>query len=378
MNIDRALKEAVTLEVPRIKRASLWGKMANRLFVGAAPVILKRVQEGINRSGALRVRPLRSDSDDAFGISTLASKLVEVDWDDRKDTFVSSGESASPKRAEAIAIAEAIERLGYFFWKNWFASPEDAEHPSTSGCSFHTNALEATFNALCELLERDMILTRWYSDSPLPYWPGSAYPELRGLDAALAEEGGVLRCHHFVDGRYKCHSVTLTAHYPDLAGQDRTSFYCGLGGGPRLGPALEQAVKELVRFVRVYHGREIDHRARTKSRDVNDATRRLWMYQDPEAQELYLQRCEAQSTGFPESSWVGTDFDWVTELLSLEFELQPFPTLRCIENVGVCVRVTNPLLQQLDFEETPIINSERIENVLGRSTKIVPRPHFIP
>lgn len=348
-------------------------------FKRTGPAALVRSLADLSKFFEVERQSIVTPYDDDFGRATLHSEAVRLRGDTETRKIVGSGQSRDPGKAAAIAAAETFERLGHYF-SNLLRTPSRRDClPTSSGCSFHTRSWRALFNGICELLERDPILAHWYGAQWLDWYPATRYRPLRTLSAAVESRGGILRVHHHAHAHVVCHSVFITAHFPHAVGHSSASFFCGLGGDPSLDVALTQAATELVRFVRIYFGVETDVLDRLASLRPGSAFARMWMYQIPENQGMYLDRCREAGGPPPSDVWRGSRRRWTLESLSKthhDVESLPIPPLAA--RLGTAVRVTAPNLQQLDYDEQPRVNERRIYDLVGPHARIVPALHCIP
>lgn len=351
-----------------------WRKVLYPLLGVAA---LERSVRETARFGQARLARFATRYDDEEGAGWLVSfsLTLEIAGHARR-TLVGSGEAGSRRRATLIAASETAER-----WGHYLSFLQSDRHlgiiKTSSGCAFHTAPDQARLSACLEIVERDPFLTRWYSGLPLACFRPDLYPGLAAVEAFVRQRGGVLRVHHDICAQ--AHAIVLTAHFPSRVRDDRLSFFCGLGSGLCQGEAVARARKELLRFLRLYLDRDIDHRLRLSQVRRASSEGRLWLYQQAEAQELYLSRCRAAGEPPPAAAWEGGGeawLAWFVEHHPITFEPLPLPPDLAL--FGAAVRAVSTQHQVLDYFDRPSVNLSRVEALYGTTGQIREDLHFIP
>lgn len=317
---------------------------------------------------------------DDFGIGYKNTLVTDLELPSlTKRQLVCTGYASNAQESIRISIAETTERLAHFF--DIHENPPAIEFSiTTSGCAFHTNSDLAAARACAELIERDGFLVQWFGSASLIAFATDNITQLEDVRTFVHKNEGQLYLHHFWNDEFKCHSITLVAHFPKLVSPSTVSFFCGLGGHPNFLIAINDAKKELIRFIRYGFGRPKDIEKELASVRIGSSMARFLLFQKPEYQFGYLSRIQVSNSPVCPTTKNEKDIlAWYYSVIkpSRKFQIRALPLLKPLQKIGVVMRATNDELQYLDFSDESIINEKRITSTFGHGS-VFKGLHFIP
>jgi hypothetical protein len=295
-----------------------------------------------------------------------------------RETFVNgSGDAACKSKARELAIFETIERMSYQISKTASNptsaillgdSPEKVSHIhkplSSTGTATHSAPGKAITSGILECIERDAFLCHWYTNRrPTQITPhGSdlfsyAFTQAEKLDLKL----GVFLLESAIP-----EVVTVLTTVFDPRHRFNNTGYCsGLATSFSFNHALEKSLFELDRFVDLFLS--LGTQYEEVKLPPGHPMFRFYHYLKPENLKTLDVFLSTQSTPllFKAETKRTKNAHWksLARLLrerGFRTFVYPMPVPESISSNTFCCQTKSPQFQQLDYENTPQLNTERL------------------
>jgi hypothetical protein len=342
-------------------------------FAEHGPAAFQRFVAEARRHAAVAALELESASrtvDDRLGPRWNANATLAIALANGVEMFA-AGASIAGTRAwsRTVAIAECVERLGYALARQRAlpSSILDVEQPcarlpdSSNGCSLHGSAVRAVYGAICELLERDALLSNWYSNVPLPARSIAASHLLEREAQLLAEHGWDAREHHWVHDilGVHCVAISLVRRTPR---HSQWNFFLGSAARIEYRQAMASAFAEALRQFRAYQAEfRVDTTSRIAYDRLDSPLARTVLFQRPRFVRAFLARL-----GDPAPPSMRSTRGSMVEMVRRSFvalptlQLSRLPVPASFANHVYCVQASCGELQNLDWRRVPRYNARRI------------------
>jgi hypothetical protein len=330
-------------------------------------------------------------SRDALGVGFRCSLTLSISLRSGPTLFArGDGQARYATAARWVALAESIERLAMDL--DNLAEPirevmqiEREARPgkiNSNGASFHSSATQVVKGAICELLERDALLSRWYAGATLPVTVITAEHPLHLPAKRLAEQGWDLNENIWVHDKVPaaCVSLALVRRRPL---HNQWNFFLGGAAAPTCTDARARAFNEATRLFRNFHAESfgVDTSCRVRPSFLRTPLSRLFLYQRPWFIAKYRERLVPDSIGNDAAAQIHAMSDTtfvrtaLTRLGTLQIVRLPLPSPFAPHTY--CIKATCPELQDLDWGIPPSVNRGRLRGLFGlrRATpRTLPHP----
>ncbi len=323
---------------------------------------------------------------DASGTDFTCTITIEVKF--KRIPLIQShgyGFAASAREAKIIALAESLERLG-FWLRGWHDSSlardtsvfeTFAVTSNTNGACFHSSPLKALKGAFCELLERDALLAAWYSGRLLPVSRISRSHRLYPWVRKFAAEGWELREHCWLHDKVPAVFVGLSL-IRKVPARDQWNFFFGSAAAPDADEARDKALKEVLKNRRYCSHWTVETSDRVVPAQLRSVESRRVLYQSPAFVRKFMERLAVRPGAAIQSRSQLSDRDFVAQcfrkLESAKVVALLLPA--SFRETAFCVQIVCDELQGLDWEIPPRYNLARLQTLYRTDPRSVSRlPH---
>lgn len=302
-----------------------------------------------------------------------------------------SGDAKNISSAFNISVFETLERVCYIKAKESSESAKAFKLRSRSetnkisfkplsgtGTAIHRTPARAILGGILEVVERDAYLCHWYTGKPPKKLHNTLTKDSTSAQKraqALGLELNIFKLSTDVPG---VHVVLATTQ--DTTNRFENSGFCsGVAASFCLKKAISKALFELDRFVDLYL--RLGKRANTIDLPPSHPMSRFYLYLKPENREKLTIFLEGEIQEIDKSEFASKEVSllkFITSLEKLDHEVFVFPleVPSRLKNHIFCSHVTIPSLQQLDYEDNPILNNFRLRSF--HSEAQFPRPFLHP
>jgi hypothetical protein len=248
----------------------------------------------------------------------------------------------------------------------------------SNGACFHTSPTAVLKGSICELLERDALLSCWYADARLPVSRIDSSHPLYRASSKLAAVGWELNEHRWLHDKLRaaCVAISLIRRRPE---QRQWNFFLGGSASPRTSDAVRRAFSEVTRLYRSYHSYPyvVSPSGRIWPALLRSPISRIFLYQRPRYVTLFRDRLAGSTPVLPEDGLRLTDRSFVQMAFGRlpSLTIRPLPVPSSFVDQVYCIKATCSELQDIDWQIPPRYNLERLREVTGTGGRWSRLPH---